>query len=84
MKLLLERIIGNTVNHNSCVAFNPVTGDVAYAAGCVVVVYSPKRDKQVGFFNAQTSNKVTSVTYSSNGKYIAIGEVCLLLPIISY
>lgn len=35
-----------TCLHNSALAVNPVTGDVAYPAGCVVVIYQPRRNRQ--------------------------------------
>lgn len=35
-----------TCLHNSTLAVNPVTGDVAYPAGCVVVIYQPRRNRQ--------------------------------------
>jgi WD40 repeat protein len=43
------------------------------AAGCVVVLYSPKRHKQVRFFRA--SKAVSSLTFSPNGRFLAVGEM---------
>ena len=35
-----------TCLHNSALAVNPITGDVAYPAGSVVVIYQPRRNRQ--------------------------------------
>ena len=51
---------------------NPATGEVAYAAGSVVVVYSARRNRQVRFFRA--SKSVSCCCFSSDGKFLAIGE----------
>lgn len=46
-QMQLEKAIGLTsTNHNSlCV--NPVNGDVVYTAGCFLIIYNPKENKQV-------------------------------------
>lgn len=63
------------MGHNASFSCNPVTGDIAYPAGCLVVIYNAKRNKQVRFL-ANKENKVISfLCYSSNGKYLAVGEV---------
>ncbi len=45
--MMLERVIGLTALHNSAVAVSPVSGDLAYPAGCVVVVVPRRGSKQV-------------------------------------
>ena len=71
-KLTLEKVLGLSTIHNSCFTVNPTTGELAYAAGSVVVVYSARRNRQVRFFRA--SKTVSSCVFSHDGKYLAIGE----------
>lgn len=40
--LALEKVIGLTTSHNSGLSSHSFSGEVAYAAGCVVVLYHPK------------------------------------------
>ena len=56
----LEKVIGNTIKGTCGVAVNPVTGDVAYPAGCVVVFYSPKRHRQTQFLSCQNNRWYSS------------------------
>lgn len=51
-QLQLERVLGMTCVHNSSLAVNNVTGEIAYPAGCIVVVYNPKRNRQVRLAHA--------------------------------
>ena len=71
-KITLEKCIGLTSKTNSSFTVNPATGEVAYAAGSVVVVYSARRNRQVRFFRA--SKSVSCCCFSSDGKFLAIGE----------
>jgi hypothetical protein len=50
--LALEKVHGLTTQHNSCLSSHATSGEVAYAAGCVVVLYSPRRNKQTRYFRA--------------------------------
>lgn len=43
----LERVIGLTTSHNSALATNPATGDVAIPAGCILIIYQPRKNRQV-------------------------------------
>ena len=43
----LERVLGLTSSNNNSICVNPRNGEVVYLAGCFVVVYSPKENKQV-------------------------------------
>lgn len=71
-KLTLERVLGITALSNAMLAVNPVTGELAYAAGCIVVIYNLRRDKQVRYYRVEKS--VSCLCFSPNGQYLAIGE----------
>ncbi len=75
-RVTLEKVIGLNVHDNFSVSINQKTGEVAYIAGCIVVVYDPKTNKQTQFLSNDTAIKtsITSVAFSENGKYIAAGE----------
>eukprot|EP00961_Rhodomonas_salina_P298862 3938442-Rhodomonas_salina.1 len=70
----LERVIGNTIGSSSGLAANPVTGDLAYTAGCVVVIYNPRRNRQTQFLSCRNNRKLTCVAFSNNGALLAAGE----------
>ena len=72
--MLLERVIGNTVKASSSFAVNPATGDFAYPAGCVLVFYSPRRNRQTQFFSCENNRPLTSVAFSGDGKYVCAAE----------
>ncbi|GMF12002.1 unnamed protein product [Phytophthora lilii] len=54
------------------VAVNPVSGELAYAAGCIVVVYNLRRNKQVRYYRVDKG--VACLSFSPNGQFLAIGE----------
>ncbi|CBJ30084.1 conserved unknown protein [Ectocarpus siliculosus] len=70
--LTLDRVIGQTCLHNSALAVNPITGDVAYPAGCVVVIYQPRRNRQFRYFRA--SKTVSCLAFSRDGGMLVVGE----------
>ena len=71
----IEKIIGNTVTTQARVAVNPTGDEIAYCAGATVVVYCPKRNRQIKFLQNPSENKTFScVCYSADGKKIAAGE----------
>jgi hypothetical protein len=74
-KLLLERVIGATVDQHACMAWNPITGELAYPAGSVIVCYSPRENKQTRFVYGRANRSISCLAFSANGKYIAAGEV---------
>ncbi|CAM9682868.1 unnamed protein product, partial [Ectocarpus sp. 8 AP-2014] len=61
-----------TCLHNSALAVNPITGDVAYPAGCVVVIYQPRRNRQFRYFRA--SKTVSCLAFSRDGGMLVVGE----------
>eukprot|EP00285_Hemiselmis_virescens_P018715 CAMPEP_0173403740 /NCGR_PEP_ID=MMETSP1356-20130122/57528_1 /TAXON_ID=77927 ORGANISM="Hemiselmis virescens, Strain PCC157" /NCGR_SAMPLE_ID=MMETSP1356 /ASSEMBLY_ACC=CAM_ASM_000847 /LENGTH=291 /DNA_ID=CAMNT_0014364311 /DNA_START=149 /DNA_END=1021 /DNA_ORIENTATION=- len=70
----LEKVIGNTIKGGASVAVNPVTGDVAYPAGCVVVFYSPKRHRQFQYLSCINNRPLSCLSFSQCGRYLAAGE----------
>ena len=68
----LEQSIGLTAHLNSAFAGNPASKIVAYPAGSCVVVYSPKKNKQLCHLIA--TKAVSCVTISLDGSFIAAGE----------
>ncbi|KAK2147296.1 hypothetical protein LSH36_561g03000 [Paralvinella palmiformis] len=72
-QVALERVLGFTVNNSCGLATDPNTGQIAYPAGCVVVLYNPRRNKQTHLVN--TSKKaITCLAFSKDGRYLATGE----------
>ncbi|XP_066252026.1 uncharacterized protein Wdr62 isoform X1 [Euwallacea similis] len=71
-RIKLERVLGVTVPTNAALA-NDNRGTVAYPAGCTVVLFNTKTQQQNHIIN--TSRKtITSLAYSSCGRYIVTGE----------
>ncbi|XP_078316008.1 WD repeat-containing protein 62-like isoform X5 [Crassostrea virginica] len=72
-RVSLERVIGLTVSTNATLTCDQNTGTIAYPAGCVVVLFNPRRNKQSHIFN--TSKKtITSLAFSPDGKQLVTGE----------
>ncbi|CEG37512.1 WD40 repeat protein [Plasmopara halstedii] len=71
-RLILERVLGLTALSNAQVAVNPASGELAYAAGCIVVIYNLRRDKQVRYY--RVDKFVSCLCFSPSGHYLAIGE----------
>ncbi|XP_054871641.1 mitogen-activated protein kinase-binding protein 1-like isoform X2 [Amphiprion ocellaris] len=72
-KVTLEKVLGITTSGNSSLACDPRSGLVAYAAGCVVVLLNPRKNRQHHIIN--TSRKtITALSFSPDGKYLVTGE----------
>ena len=71
---MLERIVGSTVKSGNSISVNPVTDEIAYIAGNVVVIYNPKENKQTHFLKSGSGKTIISIEFSSDGKLLAIGE----------
>jgi hypothetical protein len=78
LQLELERVIGLTSTSASGLSCNADTGELAYLAGAVVVVYNVNINCQTRFLMAPKSAKAfTCIAYSSQGgRLLAAGEVC--------
>jgi WD40 repeat protein len=73
--LELEAVLGSTAS-NSSVCYDPSGTHIAFAAGCVVVLFDPKKNKQTAFLSTKSAKKIVSIAFSKDGKYLAAGEVC--------
>ncbi|XP_054900420.1 mitogen-activated protein kinase-binding protein 1-like [Poeciliopsis prolifica] len=72
-QVTLEKVLGITAAGNSGLTCDPRSGLVAYPAGCVVVLLSPKKDRQHHIIN--TSRKtITALSFSPDGKHLVTGE----------
>ncbi|XP_070067612.1 uncharacterized protein Wdr62 isoform X1 [Drosophila takahashii] len=79
-KIKLKKVLGLTVCSNAALDVSPVSGLLAYPAGCTVVLFNAKRQTQAYLVN--TSRKAfTSVAFSRCGRYVATGE-CGINPAI--
>jgi len=74
----LEKVLGLTVTSNACLATAPSTGLVAYPAGCTVILYNPRKNKQQHIVNPGRKT-ITAVGWSDDGRYLVTGE-CGHLP----
>ncbi|GBG27101.1 WD repeat-containing protein 62 [Hondaea fermentalgiana] len=71
--LRLERVLGMSATSRNCVAVNPADEhEVAYPAGCVVVLYCSKLEKQRAYM--RMAKPVACLAYSRDGKFLAVGE----------
>jgi len=64
--------MGITSKGKNSFCYNPITGDLAYPAGSITIIYNPKLNKQVKYFFTLSKKPVTALTFSPDGKYIAI------------
>ncbi|XP_038623603.1 WD repeat-containing protein 62 [Tachyglossus aculeatus] len=72
-RVTLEKVLGITAQNSSGLDCDPNTGQIAYLAGCVVVILNPEKNKQRHILN--TSRKTLSaVSFSPDGKFIVTGE----------
>jgi len=74
LDLQLDKIIGITAKGKKSFAFNPVTGDLAYPAGSIVILYNAKANKQTRYFFSPSKKSVTALCFSPDGKYLAIAS----------
>ncbi|GFX23568.1 mitogen-activated protein kinase-binding protein 1 [Trichonephila clavipes] len=70
----LQHVLGVTVSSNSALDSDPQTSTVAYPAGCVVVLYNTRKNKQRHLVSDAKRN-ITTLSFSWDGKYLATGEV---------
>ena len=73
-KVTLEKVLGVTVSGGRGLACDPRSGLVAYPAGCVVVLFNPRKHKQHHILNSSRKT-ITALAFSPDGKYLVTGEV---------
>ncbi|TMW47455.1 hypothetical protein DOY81_007466 [Sarcophaga bullata] len=79
-RIKLKKVLGLTVCSNAALDCSPISGLLAYPAGCTIVLFNAKRQTQAYLVN--TSRKAfTSVAFSRCGRYVATGE-CGINPAI--
>ncbi|XP_064622019.1 mitogen-activated protein kinase-binding protein 1-like isoform X4 [Lineus longissimus] len=72
-RVSLEKVLGLTVTSNAALAVDPNTGTIAYPAGCVVVLFNGKKNRQSHISN--TSKKtITALSFTADGKHLVTGE----------
>ncbi|NWV85151.1 MABP1 protein, partial [Dasyornis broadbenti] len=72
-RVTLEKVLGITVSGGRGLACDPRTGLVAYPAGCVVVLFNPRKNKQHHILNSSRKT-ITAIAFSPDGKYLVTGE----------
>ncbi|XP_011226107.1 mitogen-activated protein kinase-binding protein 1 isoform X3 [Ailuropoda melanoleuca] len=72
-KVTLEKVLGITVSGGRGLACDPRSGLVAYPAGCVVVLFNPRKHKQHHILNSSRKT-ITALAFSPDGKYLVTGE----------
>ena len=75
----MEKVFGITSTSNNSFTVNLHSGHLAYSAGCVAVLYDPRENKQVRFFPSRGNKTIQCLSFSSNGRYLAVGEVAFTL-----
>ncbi|XP_069702772.1 mitogen-activated protein kinase-binding protein 1-like isoform X3 [Periplaneta americana] len=77
-RVKLERVLGLTVSSNAALDCDPETEVVAYPAGCTVVLFNPKKNRQTHLLNSSRKT-ITCLAFSAGGRYLVTGE-CGHLP----
>ncbi|XP_015248456.1 PREDICTED: mitogen-activated protein kinase-binding protein 1-like [Cyprinodon variegatus] len=72
-RVTLEKVLGISTVGSSFLTSDPVSGRIAYPAGCVVVLLHPQKNVQSHIIN--TSRKpFTALDFSHDGKHLVTGE----------
>lgn len=72
-RVKLERVLGLTVTCNAALDCDPQTSIVSYPAGCVIVLYNVRKNKQCHILSA-SKKTITCLAFSWDGKYLVTGE----------
>lgn len=76
----LEKVIGMSSRGNNSLSVNPITGEIASTAGCVICIYNPKENKQTKFLFSRLQRSFSCLAFSNNGRYLAAGEGAFRQP----
>ena len=76
----LEKVIGMSSKNNNSITINAQTGEFAYPAGSVIIIYNPKENRQSKFLHSRQGRSFSCVSYSLNGKYLIAGEGAFKQP----
>ncbi|XP_077521792.1 WD repeat domain 62 [Amblyomma americanum] len=72
-RVKLDRVLGLTVTSSAALDCDPSSGLVAYPAGCVLVLYNTRKNRQQHILNV-SKKTITCLAFSWDGKYLATGE----------
>ncbi|XP_071834387.1 uncharacterized protein [Apostichopus japonicus] len=72
-KVTLERVLGLTTQNDASLSCCSCSGCVAYTAGCVIVLFNPRKNKQEYIFNVSRKT-ITAIAFSPDGKHLVSGE----------
>ena len=75
-------MIGITSTKSSSLAISPESGELAYAAGSIIILYNPKSNKQSRYLLTKTNKSINCLSFSSCGKYLCAGESSCRFPLI--
>lgn len=71
--MLLRYVGGFATLREQWYAISPLTGEIAYTSGCIIVFYNFKTKKQYHIINPK-SLPYTSLTFSKDGRIMLAGE----------
>lgn len=72
-RVKLKTVLGITSTSNSSFNCDVNSGVIAYFAGCVIVLFCPRKNKQSHIFN-YSRKPLSALSFSPDGKYIVTGE----------
>lgn len=72
--LSLENVLGITSNSTNSMALNKTSGEIAYPAGSMIVIYNSITNKQTKFITSPNKRSFSCLTYSKDGKFLIAGE----------
>ncbi|XP_065184492.1 mitogen-activated protein kinase-binding protein 1-like isoform X1 [Sycon ciliatum] len=72
-KAELERVLGISAVSNASLSCCEVKGIVAYPAGCVVVLYYPRKNRQQ-HIQSPARRPISCLSFSQDGNYLCTGE----------
>merc|ERR1719318_1558990 len=72
-EMILQTVLGVTVTTNAGLSTSPVSGTVAYAAGCTVVLINNNTSRQHHLISPDRKS-ITCLCWSDDGRYLVTGE----------